>query len=168
MRRTPAPGVLIGDELEAVAAGTVDHGLERGHLVGIVGEVLIAVGDRGEVPGPDPDVVGIAQVERAVRGDGYQWMGIVHDGGAFNGRGQEIVGQAKRVPHLVSGELTQSSERQLGQFGCRFVAGDERRQQPRRQEVILAHAERPERDVPLDDLPGTGIPHGGPVAPTAR
>jgi len=78
------------------------------------------------------------------------------------------VGQAKRVPNLVSGELAQASERQLDEFRSGFVAVDERRRQSRGQQVVLANTERPERNVPLDDLPGSGIPHGRPVAPTAR
>src|SRR5690606_3427642 len=78
-----------------------------------------------------------------------------------------VVAEPERMTNLVRRELPDAGKRPLGQAGRRFSALLVRGEQALGDEVVLAHAERAERDHALDDLARARVDDGRAVAPAA-
>ena len=79
-----------------------------------------------------------------------------------------VVPKPERVADLVRGELPQARERPLRELRRVLVALRVRVQQALGDQVVLAHAQRAERDDALDDLAGARIVDRAAGAPAAR
>lgn len=111
------------------------------------GEVTVSPANRAAIPATDAHAVRIGQVNATVA-QPDAWKRIVHNGGTIVGAAGEVVLKPQRVTHLVRAELADAGQRHLGQPRIGVRVG-ERRQQALGQQVILANAQRAERDVTL-------------------
>ena len=160
-------GVAVGEEEQAGVERLAGDALELACLVGAGREFRVGEARRRQVPLPHARRIGARSIERAVRGDRHQRRRIVHHRGPVAGRGGEVVREAQGVPDLVRGKLADARESQHDRVVGSAAAAALRAQEPLEQQAILAHAQRAERDVALDDLAGAGVDHAAAVGPAA-
>ena len=146
----------------------VEDAAERFLLVHAVGEVLVAVLDRDLVPFADLGVVGVREIDGAVRPQRLERMRVVHDRDPALGAVVVVVPESERVADLVRRELAKAGERGLRQDRRGLVAVLVGRQQAFEDPIVLAHPQRAERDDGLDDLTGARVDDGRARAPAAR
>ena len=96
---------------------------------------------------------------RAVRVQLLERMRVVHHRDPALVAVVVVVAEAERVADLVRRELADALQRRLVQHRRLLVAGRVRREQAFEDQVVLAIAQRAERDRGLDDLAGARIGH---------
>ena len=143
--------ILVGEETHVLLPGLVEDPLQLGRLVRTRREDLVAVPDRDLVPLSDVHVVDLGIVETiAVQRD--ERMRIVQHRDPPRLTVVVVVRQSQRVPDLVRGQLPNPRQRPLRDVVGGLVAVLVGGQQSFGDQVVLAHAQRAERDVPLQDL----------------
>ena len=161
-------GVLVGHVAQILRPRIVQHLRERRLLVRARRELAVAVVDRHPVPITDLLGIGLGDVDGAVRVQLLERMRIVHHRDPALLAVVVVVAETERVADLVRRELADALQRrEVGRFRL-LLAGDVGRRQPFEDQVVLAIAQRAERDGALEDLAGTRIRDRPAGAPAAR
>ena len=150
-------GVLVGEVAQVLRPRVVDDRGQRRRLVDAGRELPVAEVDRHLVPVADPRLVGLRDVDGAVGLQLLERVRIVHHRDPALGAVVVVVAEAEGVADLVRGELADAGQRRLVELRRPLAAGLVRRQQPLEDHVVLAVAQRAERDRGLDDLAGARV-----------
>jgi len=78
--------------------------------------MLIAKGNGDLVPLANTHIIGIRQVDRTIRSNFNEWMGIIHDRSSIIDARGVIMAQPQSVPHFMAGELPDPCQCHLQQF----------------------------------------------------
>ena len=130
--------------------------------------LAVAEVDRHLVPVADVLRVGVVDVDGAVFLQHFERMRVVHHRDPALAAVVVVVAEAERVADFVRRELADALQRGLVEDRRTFIALGVGRQQAFEDHVVLAIAQRPERDRGLDDLAGARIGDRAARTPAAR
>ena len=167
-RRTRGPRVLIRQKAQSARERVMQNFVERRVLVRARRKILIAVADRHFVPFADPRGVGVRQIRYAVRTQLHIRRRIIHHRRAMHRARGVVVLEPQRVAHFMRRQLPQPGQRHLLHLRRERLALFIRRQQRFRNHIVLPHAQRTQRHVPLDDFSRARIDYSRAIRPSAR
>ena len=161
------PRIAVGNKEQPFCARFFEDPIQRGPFIGAGGEGGVAVTDGDFVPLADAGGVGVLQINLPGRAEGHERRGIIHHRGAAVRAGGEVVGQPEGVADLMRRQLPQAGQRHLFHARVHFLSEFIFRDQPLGDQVILAHAQRAEGHLPLDDFARARVGDGDAVGPAA-